>query len=61
MRDDLQTRSLRIVRRAPLPPTPAYVPTLDPLQSRLDALKRAGGRRKTRSRKTLKRKYKYRR
>ena len=61
MRDDLQTRSLRIVRRAPLPQTPAYVSTLDPLQSRLDALKRAGGRRKTRSRKTLKRKYKYRR
>jgi hypothetical protein len=55
MRDDLQTRSLRIVRRAPLPPTPAYIPLPTPpsgvsvLQAKLDALKRKGGKRKTRS------------
>ena len=64
MNAELGEKVSRIKSQAPKIPVPAYISPPQPptLQQRLDAIKaRAGGRRKTRSRKTLKRKHKYRR
>ena len=64
MNAELGEKVSKIKTQAPKILEPAYISPPQPptLQQRLDAIKaRAGGRRKTRSKKTLRRKHKYRR